>query len=333
MKNKRIKLPHTLALIFIIMMILAALTWIIPGGQYQRTTNEQGRELVVDGTFQYIENNPQGLFDLLKAPVAGMAQTADIIGFILILGGVFSIIQVTQTIDASIVRFSQRIAGREKIVIPVGMILFSVFGAVFGMSEEIIPFVLIFIPMALALGYDSLVGVSIPFLGAGLGFAGAMFNPFTVGIAQGIAGLPLFSGLAYRIVVWFVVTATGIFLVMRYAAIIRRHPEKSPVYTLDQARHEKHDRDEAVNVSFDTRHKVILVLFMLAICLIIVGVSRYKWFIPEIAAIFLGLGILVGLVAKLNVNTMAESFVSGAQKPDRCRPGRGFCPRHSGISV
>ena len=190
--DTNIKLPHTLILIFGVMITVAIFTWIIPGGEYERIISAQGREVVVEGTFEPTSGNPQGVFDLLQSPLQGMVETAHIIAFIFILGGVFNIIQRTEMIDAGILVISNALQGRESLIIPAGMILFALFGAIFGMSEEVIPFVLIFIPMAIALGYDSIIGVAIPFLGAGLGFAGAMLNPFTVGIAQGIAELPLF---------------------------------------------------------------------------------------------------------------------------------------------
>ena len=309
----KIKLPHTLALIFIIMICVALLTWIIPGGNYDRTTNEDGREIVVDGTFHSVEGRPQGIPALLKSPVTGIIQTADIIGLILVLGGAFSIIQKTKVIDDTISRVAARLQNRGFIVIPIGMVLFSVFGAVFGMSEEVIPFVLIFIPLSLALGYDSIIGVAIPFIGAGLGFAGAMLNPFTIGIAQGISELPLFSGITYRIIVWFISTLVGTALIMLYAAKIKKNPKASPVYAIDQQRRQATFQNQEESIVFTIRHKLIIILFGVTILAMIVGVMRYQWFIVEIGAIFLGLGIASGLIAKLSINDIAESFVAGAK--------------------
>ncbi len=309
----KIKLPHTLVLIFFIIIFVALLTWLLPGGQYQRTTNAQGREIVVDGTFSATASKPQGVAAVLKAPVTGIVETAHIIGFILLIGGVFSILQKTGVIDISMRRLAERLRDKGILVIPIGMCVFSLFGAVFGMSEEVIPFVLIFIPLALALGYDSIVGVAIPFLGAGLGFAGAMLNPFTLGIAQGIAELPLFSGMGYRILVWIIVTSAGIFLVLRYAVKIKRDPHASPVYALDRERLEKKRVENAESTVLSFTHKCLLILFGLAILLMIFGVIKYKWFITEIAALFLGLGIAAGFVSRLPLNTMAEQFVEGAK--------------------
>lgn len=314
MRLSRLKLPHTLVLISAIMVVVAALTWIIPGGQYDRRQDQQGRELVEEETFSLVARKPQGLFATLSAPLIGIRQTADIIGFILIIGGVFAIIHKSRVIDAAIVRVATRLRHRGMVIIPAGMVLFSLSGAVFGMSEEVIPFVPIFIPLALALGYDSIVGVCIPFLGAGLGFAGAVLNPFTIGIAQGISGLPLFSGMGYRILVWLVSTGGGIIvMVMVYAARVKRRPEASPVYALDKNRPRVAARGDPEVAGLNASHRLIVGLFSVAIIVMVLGVTRFHWFIPQIAAVFLGLGIATGIAAQLSVNTIAESFVEGAR--------------------
>ena len=310
-KLTRVKLPHTYALIFSFVVLAAVLTWVIPGGQYERTTNAQGREVVVDGTFGYVEGQPQGLLAVLKSPLTGIVETANIIAFILIIGGVFAVIQKTRAIDATILRVAQKLKNRGIVIIPIGMVLFSIFGAVFGMSEEVIPFVLVFIPLALALGYDSIVGVAIPFLGAGLGFAGAMFNPFTLGIAQGIAELPLFSGMVYRLIVWAVVTTIGTLIVMRYAVKIHKDPESSPVSDLDQAR--KGVDTESPDIVFNTRHRLILLVFTIGFVLMVFGVMKYQWFITEIAALFLGMSIVCSIIAGISVNAFCESFIEGTK--------------------
>ncbi|MBN1540755.1 YfcC family protein, partial [candidate division KSB1 bacterium] len=309
----KLKIPHTLVLILIIMLIVAASTWIIPGGQYLRQMNPDGREVVVDDSFIHTERNPQGLFAVLQAPLKGMSASADIISFILIVGGVFSILQRTRVIDAAILRLAERLRGRETIIIPVGMLIFSVFGAVFGMSEEVIPFVLIFIPMALATGYDSLTGVAIPFLGAGVGFAGALLNPFTIGIAQGIAELPLFSGLFYRLLVWIILTTVAIAWVTRYAVRVKRNPQSSPVYALDQSRRRELENERAEHIEFSRRHRAILWVFGATIVCMAWGVMQNQWFIAEISGLFLGLGIASGLIAGLSLQDMADAFVDGAR--------------------
>src|SRR4030067_878817 len=190
-RRPKIKLPHTLALVYIMVVLTAAATWIVPGGKYQRVEKE-GRQVPVAGTFSLTERNPQGLGALFVSPVKGFIDAAAIIAIVFVVGGAFSIIQKTGAVMAFIHNLALRF-GRSKglraSLIPVTMIVFSLGGAVFGMCEETMPFVLIFVPLALSLGYDSIVGAAIPFVRAASGFAGAFFNPFTAGIAHGIAAL------------------------------------------------------------------------------------------------------------------------------------------------
>ena len=168
---------------------------------------------------------------LLIAPVRGFQDGSLIIFIILIFGGTFAILGKTGAIESGIQRLSRFFAKKpktQKLVIPVLMVVFSLAGAVYGMSEESIPFVLIFIPLALSLGYDSVVGVAIPFVGAAAGFGAAFFNPFTVGIAQGFSELPLYSGLTYRLILWVINTVLSIVFVMIYAEKVRKDPDEEP---------------------------------------------------------------------------------------------------------
>ena len=208
MTRQKFKLPHTFVLLFIILALIAAATWLVPGGKYD-THLVNGKQLINPDSFHYIDSAPQGLVALMKAPIKGFVEAAQIIGFVLIVGGAFAVLQKTEAIDAmikSLAKAHESSALIQKALIPVFITLFSIGGATFGMNEEAIPFILIFVPLALALGYDTVVGVSIPFLGSQVGFSAAFLNPFNVGIAQGIAGVPVFSGWGYRLIVWTIAT-------------------------------------------------------------------------------------------------------------------------------
>ncbi len=237
---KKRKIPHTYAIIFYIIIIAAVLTWIIPGGEYVETvTIEDGIEKQ-EVTFQYTDSNPQ-TWQIFAAIFKGFERQAGIIVFILMIGGAFWIMNSSKAIDVGILSFLKftkkvekykffKMLGVDNIVITLVMLLFSVFGAVFGMSEETIAFIIVMVPLAISMGYDSIVGVSMCFVAAGLGFAGAVLNPFTIGIAQGIAELPLFSGFEYRLFCWVVINVIGIAYILRYARRIKKDPTRSPVY-------------------------------------------------------------------------------------------------------
>jgi uncharacterized ion transporter superfamily protein YfcC len=314
---RKIRLPHTLVLIYAMVILTVVATWLVPGGQYQRTEKD-GRSVPVPGTFAFTSRNPQGLGALFVSPVKGFIDAAAIIAVVFVVGGAFAVIQKTGAVMAFIHNLALRF-GRSRalraLLIPVTMIVFSLGGAVFGMCEETMPFVLIFVPLALSLGYDSIVGVAIPFVGAASGFAGAFFNPFTVGIAQGIAGLPIYSGLGYRLVIWALGTAIAVIVVMRYAARVRRDPRSSPTFEDDLERREKLQLNlsPTERVELTPAHRRVLVLFLAGMALLVFGILRYKWYINEIAGLFLALGVLSGFVGRLKTEDMARSFVDGAR--------------------
>ena len=224
-------------------------TWIVPGGEYQRVEKD-GRTVPVAGSYHRVESQPQGLGGLFVSPGRASSTPRPSSPSSSSCGGAFNVIQKTGAITAVIHNLHVRRSAGSKalrvLFIPVTMIIFSLGGGVWGMCEETMPFILIFVPLALSLGYDTIVGVAMPFVGAAAGFAGAFFNPFTVGIAQGIAGLPLYSGLGYRLVVWAGGTAIAIAVVMRYAARVRKDPQLSPTYEDDLEKRKQLSVDKPV---------------------------------------------------------------------------------------
>lgn len=204
----KFKVPNTYVIIFTVLLVCAVATWFVPGGEPQ--------------TWQ-----------VFSALYEGFSQQAGIIAFVLIIGGAFWVVNSTKAVDNGIMKFIGRIRHLERyglirklgvgnIVITLVMLLFGLFGAVFGMSEETIAFVAVVIPLARMLGYDDITGLCMVYLAAHVGFAGAMLNPFTIGIAQDMSGLPLFSGIEYRIICWLVLMAVAIAFVLWYASTVRK---------------------------------------------------------------------------------------------------------------
>lgn len=314
-KCKRFKLPHTLVLVYLLVFFVYLLTWIIPSGEFELVERDS-RMVTASGTFHYVEKKSVGPEALLLAPIRGFQEGVFIIAFLFVIGGAFAVIQNTGTIDIVIKRMADGFSRHPKLqrfIIPVLMLVFSLAGSVFGMSEETIPFVLIFIPLAISLGYDSVVGVAIPFLGSAAGFAAAFFNPFTVGIAQGLSGLPLYSGLAYRLIVWFIGTAVVIAYVMVYAERVRKNPTSSPVYDLDRCRSIYDSNPEGHACAWEPGHRRILMVFLGGIFILIAGILFRSWYIKEIAAVFMGMGILAGILGKSSPSEIAAEFVNGAR--------------------
>jgi uncharacterized ion transporter superfamily protein YfcC len=302
------KSPDSLVIISGVLILFTILTWIIPAGEFLRQ-EVNGRMLVVPGTYQETVSAGQGIFDLLLSPFKGFKAAAEIIAFVLLVGGAFQMLTATGAIDAGlfkILEIAKKNPSSRSWIIVVLMSIFSLGGMSFGMSEETLVFVLITLPLARSMGYDAIVGVAIPFVGAGMGFAGAAFNPFTVGIAQGIAELPIFSGFEYRLLVWVGFTLIGILFTLYYAHGLDKGkfqpywPEKSNVSAV-----------EVIPLTF--RRKVILMLFGLSLVMVMVGAVNYDWYIPEICALFVTLGILSSIVGKRGANESIESFYEGAK--------------------
>ena len=310
--KKGIKMPHTLVIVFAIIILVSIATYFVPGGAYERVVNEAGKTVVVDGTFQYIESNPQGIFEILKAPLEGIVSAAEIIAFLFVVGGAINIVSRTKAIDLGIVRLVDKLKGKEILIIPILTLIFSIGGAVFGMTEEAIPFISIILPLMLALGYDSILTVAVTYLGCIFGFSTAMLNPFTVHIAQNIAGVEIGSGVVFRTIVWIITTGVGIVLLMLYANKIKKDPTKSLVYELDMKKKEKLEVVDC-NEEFTIQHKIILSLLVIAIGVIVWGVLAKGFYIPEISGVFLAMGLLSGIIRRLSLNDMADAFIEGAK--------------------
>lgn len=311
------KVPNTYLLIFSLLVLITISTWIIPGGQYERKLID-GREIVVQNSFKYIDNKPQGFLALFISPLKGFVEAGLIIGFILIVGGAFNILAKTNAINSLIIKLAKAHHSSQffrAMFIPILIFMFSLGGATFGMNEEIIPFVLIIVPICLAVGYDSIVGVGIPLIGAHIGFASAYLNPFNVGIAQGIAEVPLFSGIGYRVVCWLISTFVVTLFMINYSRKLLRKPEVSPTYHLDLVRrnNERFNKTTEDTVQFSARHKLVLSAFAFSLLMIVVGVVELKWYIEEISAVFFIMAVLVGVIGKLSVDEFTKSFVDGAK--------------------
>jgi uncharacterized ion transporter superfamily protein YfcC len=306
---------NTLFMIFGMVVAVAALTWIVPGGEYQRHEVD-GKTLVIANTFSRVESQPQGVGAVLTAPLKGFIEAAKIIGFCFIIGGIFTIIQNTGAITAGVNWMAWYFSHKphmQKFFIPATMTLFSVAGTTFGMCEETMLFVPLFMLLAISLGYDSLVGTAIPFLGAAAGFAGAVINPFTLGIAQEIAQLPPISGWEYRLFIWFLSTLFMILFVMRYARKVKADPRISPVYEIDRKRGLVLSVSNAAPVRMESRHTAVLLAFLLALLLLVYGVIEYEWGIVEMSALFFGLGLAAGIVGRLSIEEITDGFKAGAR--------------------
>ncbi len=280
--GKKREFPHTYVIISAIIALAALLTWILPGGEFAReeiVVNGVPRSVVVPGSYTVSQNVPQHI-QIIPAIMEGLVRTSSIIFYVIIIGGAFWILNTTRALDTAITGFLRRVnrlrdnrllrlIGVDNLIVTLIMLGFSFLGSVIGMSEEVIPFVVVFVPLAIRMGYDSIVGVSMCFLAAGVGFAGALLNPFSIGIAQGLAGIPLFSGIEYRLVIWIVLNAVAIGYVLHYMRTLRRDPSRSRVHTEDNYWREQ----ESSNQAQGTTRAGVAGWSMYALVTIILGIS------------------------------------------------------------
>lgn len=312
-KNKKeFKNPHAYVIIFILILVCTLLTWIIPSGNFDRIEDEAtGKEIVIPDSFKYIDDISVGIFDALRAIPEGIGESIGIIAFIFIISGSIQIIKSTGALDAGIINMVDKFKGKDTPLLIILTIIFSLLGAVFGFAEETIPFIPLGVSMAVALGYDRVVGFHIVRTSAWIGFAGAFLNPFTIGVAQSIADLPMFSGLWYRLICYTIFMIIGILFILNYAKRVREDPKKSILYDYQgEGDKSQFDLDEKFS-EFTARHKLVLLIFLINLILLIVGTLRFDWGTQDLSALFLGFGIICGFIGGFKPNEIAKEFSKG----------------------
>lgn len=320
---KQFKVPHVYAIIFALMVIFAVLTWIVPSGSYQRQ-EVNGREVTVAGTYEHSEKTyideetgdevdlRQGVFDVLQAPTRGIQEAIEVVAFILIVGGSFQVITKTGAITSGMGRVVRRFKNKDILIIPIAMVLFALGGTSFGMAEETLPFFAIFMPIMMAMGFDSMTAFMVVFVGARTGYIASTINPFNVLIAQGILGIQGNPQLWLRMIAWVVLTAVAITWVVLYARRVKKNPESSITFEDDIAKKVEFAADEsALDAEFTGRQKGVLAVFIAGMCLIIWGLVTQGWYMNEISAVFLAMGLLAGVIAGFSQDVIAQEFVAG----------------------
>ena len=318
------RFPTAYTILFALIVLVAALTWIIPAGQYDRQMNEEvGREVAVPGTYQTVESNPQSLIDVLLAPIAGFydpdsyaANAIDVALFVLMLGGFLGVVNATGAINTGIRQSMRAMEGREIWMIPILMALFAAGGTTYGMAEETLAFYAILLPVVLRAGYDAVTGVAIILIGAGIGVLGSTINPFATIIAANAAQVPFTDGIVLRFVILLGGLAICIAYVMRYAHRVKADRDRSTVARQWSA-HERYflrggdDTDEDDTLS--GTQKTILIIFAATFGAMIWGVATQDWWMARMGALFLGSAILIGIIGRLGEKGLTGAFVDGAR--------------------
>ena len=315
------RFPSAFTILFALIILVSALTWIIPAGLYERVPSEAlGKDVPVAGSYAPTEANPQGIFDVILAPIAGFydpdsyaANAIDVSLFVLIIGGFIGVVTATGAIDAGIGRAMVRLKGRENWMIPFLMALFALGGTTYGMAEETLAFYVLLIPVMIAAGYDAVVAVAVILLGAGVGVLGSTINAFSTVIASDAAGVTFADGLILRLIILVVCWLVTVAFVMRYAARVKADPSKSLVFDKKAANEAHFLGGKAAESAFTGLQQIVLALFALTFAVMIWGVSSQGWWMAQMSGLFLIAAIIIGIIARLGEARLVEAFVNGAR--------------------
>lgn len=299
---------NSFVFIFCFIILASFLTYVIPAGAYDRVVNEAGQEVILEGSFHRVPSSPVNPMRMFQCVAQAFINSADVI-FCIVFAYCFVGVMVREAVFDVLISFLiGKLRQRVKLILPLIMILFGLMGSVAGLAEETFGMFPVCISLALALGYDEIVGGAIVYLAVFTGFASATFNPYTVGIAQSIAGIPIYSGLGFRIVCWFVFMGILIAYVMHYANRVKANPSESIMYGTGKQKTITEicpDRDVTITI----RQKLCMLLFGLTMALVVSGAILWGWYLTEISAVFLAAAIIAGAVIGWGPSKIAESFV------------------------
>lgn len=307
----KFKVPHTLVLLFGMMVLALLLTYALPQGSFQMAVNDEGTSVVVPDSYTQNEDKFYlSVWNLFTVLPRAFSDSQDIIFFIFIIGGALAVVKSTGVIDASLGKMLEKFHSRPQILIVVTMLVFGIGSSTLGMAEEYLPFITVLIALSLGLKMDTVTAVGMMVVGYGVGYGVAAINPFTVLIAQQIADVPPTSGLWYRVLLFIPFFLVGWHHVQKYGLSVRKDPSKSLVSGIDT--HQKEVNPDYPQLS--KTHWMILFFTLLTLVLIIYGISQWHWYLVELGAAFFALAILVSIVGRINPNKAAISFGIGASE-------------------
>ncbi|MEG0729585.1 MAG: hypothetical protein RR420_08185 [Anaerovoracaceae bacterium] len=306
---------HPLSVVFVIIALVAGATYLIPGGAYDRvpiTIMGLDREMIIPGSFHYVDSIPQSFTRIWTSFMKGAVEASDISFTILLCTGAFTAIIATGAINNGIHSLAKRFGNKSIALIPIFVFAFGLGGATYGMYEDAIPFIMVLCPLMLMMGYDSLVGVMTVHYAVVVGSSAAVLNPFSIGIAQALAEIPMMSGSGVRVLVWFVMMVATSIYIMRYALKVKKDPSKSLTKEEDKINRIKYNDFSMEGIEgLRKRDSIVLILTFLAMGIMIYGVIKREWWFNEIGSIFLFMGVIISLIGGLKINEIIEKNLEG----------------------
>ncbi|CAM2947642.1 YfcC family protein [Salinicoccus roseus] len=306
--KRRLEMPDTYVILFLVLVATAIATYFVPAGAFEREQVD-GVERVVSGTYESTAQDPVGFMDVFMALQTGMVESAGLIFLVLFAGGMFEVVERSGAITGGIMSAVDKMRGREFLLIAVISILFALGGATGAVANSVIPFVAIGVMLARALKLDAIVAVSITFGATFIGFAAGFLNPYTVGIAHAIAELPLFSGMLFRVIAFILLVGVTIWYTWVYAKRIMRDPSRSLMGILE----DEGDVVEMKDAPFTLRHKLILAWVATALAFFVFAVIQFQWTTNHMAAFFIIIGLVAGIIAGMNYNKLTLTFLEGCK--------------------
>ncbi|MFQ3844897.1 Na+/H+ antiporter NhaC family protein [Staphylococcus pseudoxylosus] len=310
--KKKFKMPHIYVILFIFGVIATLATYIVPSGEFKRIKGPEGREMVDADSFHYITSAPVGIVDFISIIPRGLIEAGEIVFFTLIIGGMFMVLRRTGIIEIAVDNLARRFIYKSIFIIPVLTTVFAIVATLIGTAELSLVYIPVIIPLIIALGYDSITATAIALCGTVVGFTVGVLNPINTGLAQKLSGVPVFSGIGLRIVLFIVVLAVTIIFIMRYARKVQKQPTLSSVYEDDSEKRElyQHITEHAPSKATTRQKWGIAVIFAFFIILVY-GVTTQGWFMVEMAGLFIFMGVIVGYVSGLSMQTICEAFNDG----------------------
>lgn len=310
-KKKGIQLPHIYVLLFSVIIVCTILTWVLPAGEFDRVMNEAtGRTVAVAGTFHTVKQSPVGIFQMFQSIYNGMCDAGSVTFFVFVSFASINIIIASGAFNGLVAGLLKVFKGKARVaIIPIFMFIVGIASSTIGLFEEWFPFVPVFAGIAMAMGFDAVVGMAIVAFGAATGYSGAMMNPFTVGIAQGIAEVAPMSGTGYRFLCHMALLVVGSALTIRYALKVQADPSKSLVY--GETGHITMSENDVQNSPFGIREKLVLLILLGGIIAVVYGCKVYGWYFAELSAVFVIMGVLSALVMGWGPNKIGELYSKG----------------------
>lgn len=306
-QKKKWEFPDTYVIVFAVLLMAVAATYIVPAGTFDRVETD-GVTTIVSGTYENTESSPAGFMDVFLSVQTGMVESAGLIFLVLFAGGMFEIINKSGAIHTGIYSAIDKMKGKEFLLIATIIILFALGGAVGALANSVIPFVAIGVLLVKALKFDAIVAVAITFNAAFIGFSAGFLNPYTVGVAHNIAELPLFSGMVFRLVAFVLLVGATIWYTWRYCKIILNDPSRSLI-GIEAAE----DNELGFDEKFTRRHKLILIWTAASLMFFVFAVIKFQWTTDHMAAFFVIIGLVAGIIAGMNYNTIAFTFLEGCK--------------------